>query len=185
MLAPASRKVAASAPARQPAAVTIRHGELVLHVRCMAHLPQVLESLHSSASGCMLDGIGPEINELAGSVQRRLSNDLCTHCPSLRDALFQWKRKKPVHASLVKRIVQLNAASTLLRHYSSEWRQRLLADLDEALAPLGSCQVPFVDAATKDEETLELACNHSDSAVSVSSSSCCPAPCPKNKNGIC
>ena len=116
------------------AAVTVRQGNLVLRVHSMHDLEATLQALNSiSTSEAAKEALSGALVELSRDTQRHISDGLGVHCSSLRDALFRLKKARPVSSSLGKRLCQLNATASLLRHYDEAWAKRLCSDVALAL----------------------------------------------------
>ena len=145
----AMRARGTSTAGRGAAAVTVRQGNLVLHVHSMHDLEATLLALNSiSTSEAAKEALSGALVELSGDTQRHISDGLGVHCSSLRDALFCLKKARPVSSSLGKRLCQLNATASLLRHYDEAWAKRLCSDVALALGSTPGAPGSVVLAST-------------------------------------
>jgi hypothetical protein len=116
------------------APVSIRHGNTLIHVNDASMLEATLALIspfdQQSAAAPDTDNVVMMIRKSAADIQESISSSLDNHCASLKDAVYKLKKSKQVSAPLYKRLTQLNAADSLLRHVSSPWLRQLEKDVE-------------------------------------------------------
>jgi len=145
------------------AAITIRYGHLVVHVKDVARLPIVMESLQMTDPVHSQGRADMEIMDVANHSQRAISQMLGVHCSSLRDATFRLRKQfgKAIPSRLLKKLAQLNGAASLLRHFSSQWGARLLHELSQATSVSGG-DTELAPGSTSDDCATSSAPDHPD-----------------------
>ena len=95
------------------------------------------------------------IKDTANSLQPLVSEKIANHCKSLRDASYLLRKRAKAPSSLIKRVDQLNACDSLLRHCSAVW-------LNDLVAEVGS----ILDTVSEEPENFNSECDTSATAVS-------------------
>jgi hypothetical protein len=164
--------------------VTVRHGHTVVHAH-IDSLETVVLSLHKAqlafnpyipynqrSAAVPYHGPGApasdiaahDLAEVALQVQRLIADNLGTHCGSLRDAAFKLRKTRGVTSCLAKKLAQLNAATSLLRHSSSQWTANLMRDVEAALDSTAGKAVTSPDAGDENTNNSTCADTQSDAA---------------------
>jgi hypothetical protein len=163
--------------------VTVRHGHTVVHAHIdslelvvlslqkaqLASNPYTPYNQRSAAAphgpgAPALDLAAHDLAEVALQVQRLIADKLGTHCGSLRDAAFKLRKTRGVTSCLAKKLAQLNAATSLLRHSSSQWTANLMSDVEAALDSTTGKAVTSPGAGDENTNSSTCADTQSDAA---------------------
>eukprot|EP00746_Dinoflagellata_sp_MGD_P156777 gnl/MRDRNA2_/MRDRNA2_85965_c0_seq1.p1 gnl/MRDRNA2_/MRDRNA2_85965_c0~~gnl/MRDRNA2_/MRDRNA2_85965_c0_seq1.p1 ORF type:complete len:362 (-),score=29.10 gnl/MRDRNA2_/MRDRNA2_85965_c0_seq1:403-1425(-) len=147
------------------APITIRHGHVIIHLNDASHLTSVLAAVRADELtppiSDSLDSHASLIRDTAVSIQDVISTKLNTHCSSPRDAIDTLRRNRGLSTRVFKRLTQLNAADSLLRHVSENWTKTLIHDVQKKCgnssldsAPSGSVTPPRKAADSMHDDVL-------------------------------
>lgn len=87
------------------------------------------------------------VRETAQALQDMVEKVLGKQCSTLKDAVYHARRCGHVDNGIIKKMEQLNAADSLLRHCSALWHSKLAADVQVALQGGGSESKGVFDVA--------------------------------------
>jgi hypothetical protein len=114
------------------APVTVRKGDIVLHVNDLEALPKVLAALQQPHE--TTGNPAEAIRATAAKIQHGVSSQLDCHCSSLRDVVYKLRKGKLVSSQLLKRIQHLNDADSEVRHSTKSSLEALAREVLSAVA---------------------------------------------------
>merc|ERR1712023_441105 len=101
------------------APVTLRRGDIVLHINDLEALPSVLKSMDETSMqvpSAGLSSIAEHVRKAASTVQQDVSDLLQLHCTSMRDAIYLLRKRGMLSRQLLKKLTNLNLADSFIRH---------------------------------------------------------------------
>lgn len=152
----------------------VRHGSTLAHCPDAEHAARLMLALESSGpAGAQKSKfeVADTLNALSGQLQRVIAEKLAVQCTTLRDGEFHLRSaaRKAGQAcearSCLKLINDVNKASSVCRHFSTPWAERVLAKTIELLDRVGSVQQQAAGSDSIEEIQLSSASDLGESQV--------------------